>query len=81
MTGRQRDAARRRVPLMGPYEIQQLLGISRSTFRDVARHPDFPEPLDATLKLGSVWYEAEVIEWARVHRPKRMPIAEESETS
>lgn len=80
MTG-QRDAARRRVPLMGPYEIQQLLGIARSTFRDTVRHPAFPEPLDATLRGGAVWYEAEILAWVAEYRPARPPLAEEPESA
>ncbi len=80
MTGHQRDAARRRVPLMGPQEIQRLLGITRSTFRDTVRIPTFPEPLDTTLAGGAVWYEAEILDWVRKHRPKRVPIAEDPES-
>lgn len=80
MTGHQRNAKRRRVPLMGPHEIQALLGITRSTFRDTVRHPAFPEPLDTTMKRGAVWYESEILAWVRQHRPKiKPPIAEEPE--
>lgn len=65
---------------MGPYEIQRLLGISRSTFRDTVRHPAFPEPLDATLKRGAVWYESEILEWMRRHRTEiKPPLDEEPE--
>lgn len=82
MTGHQRGAGRRRVPLMGPYEIQKLLGITRSTFRDTVQHPEFPEPLDTTIRHGAVWYEAEVLEWIRIHRPKaKLPLAEDPEST
>jgi predicted DNA-binding transcriptional regulator AlpA len=65
---------------MGPYEIQQLLGITRSTFRDTVQHPEFPELLDATIRRGAVWYEAEIMEWVREYRPNRYPLAEDPES-
>jgi prophage regulatory protein len=55
---------------MGPWEIQQALGISRSRFREIVRKDDFPVPLDDTLRRGAVWYEREVLAWIAEHRPK-----------
>lgn len=64
---------------MGPWEIQQALGVSRSRFREIIRHPAFPEPLDSTLKRGAVWYESEVMAWALEYRQTRPPLAEDPE--
>ncbi len=55
---------------MGPWEIQQALGISRSRFREIVRKPDFPQPLDDTLRRGAVWYEREIRAWIHEHRPE-----------
>jgi predicted DNA-binding transcriptional regulator AlpA len=55
---------------MGPWEIQQALGISRSRFREIVRKDGFPAPLDDTLRRGAVWYEDEVMAWIAANRPK-----------
>lgn len=54
---------------MGPWEIQQALSISRSRFREIVRKPDFPAPLDDTLRRGAVWYEHEIRAWIQANRP------------
>lgn len=66
----------RRLRLMGPWEIQRALGVSRTRARELIHRKGFPEPLDPTLRAGNVWYEDEVMAWIRQHRK---PVAEDAE--
>ena len=57
-------------PLVGPAEIQAMLGgVSRSRFRQIAlMNPAFPQPFQ-TLIAGSVWLRADVERFIAEHRP------------
>ncbi|WP_204034096.1 helix-turn-helix transcriptional regulator [Micromonospora qiuiae] len=59
-------------PLVGPGEIQQMLGVGRSRFRQLVWHPAFPKPFQ-TLMGGSVWLKSEVEAWIAEYRQPRPP--------
>lgn len=65
-------------PLVGPAEIQALLGVSRSRFRQIVMHPAFPRPFQ-TLQAGSVWLRSEVERYIAEHRQPRPPVEDEPE--
>jgi predicted DNA-binding transcriptional regulator AlpA len=50
--------------LMGSYEIQQLLGVSRQRVQQLITRDDFPEPYDS-LAMGKVWLRQDIERWAR----------------
>lgn len=50
--------------LVGPAEIQQLLGVGRQRVYQLTQAKGFPEPV-AKLKAGAVWRTTDVVEWAR----------------
>lgn len=59
--------------LAGLAEIAGLAGVSRQRAAQLARHPDFPKPVDR-LAMGPVWREADVIEFLKTPRkPGRKP--------
>ncbi len=66
----------RRLRLMGAWEIQRALGISRSRTHELMLRATFPKELDPTLRGARVFYEHEVMAWIQEHRAK---IAEEPE--
>ncbi|MEU4439123.1 helix-turn-helix transcriptional regulator [Micromonospora chalcea] len=57
-------------PLVGPHELQGLLGVSRSRMRQLIRHPTFPEPFQR-LHGTTVWLRADVEAWIAENRPPR----------
>ncbi|MEH0935236.1 helix-turn-helix transcriptional regulator [Micromonospora psammae] len=63
-------------PLVGPAEIMDMLGVSRSRFRQIAMQPHFPRPFQ-TLQAGSVWLRSEVEAYIRDHRRPRPPADDE----
>lgn len=65
-------------PLVGPAEIQELLGVGRSRFRQIVMHPAFPRPFQ-TLQAGSVWLRSEVEAYIRDHRRPRPPEDEDAQ--
>lgn len=52
-----------KVELVGPAELTQMLGVSRTRFVQIVGAPGFPEPL-AELVMGKIWDLAEIREWA-----------------
>jgi predicted DNA-binding transcriptional regulator AlpA len=63
------------IKLMGAWEIQQRLGVSRQRTNQIVNRKGFPDPYQ-TLRMGSVW-DAELVEaWIREHRKE---IAEDTE--
>ncbi|MEU8265352.1 hypothetical protein AB0C02_32730 [Micromonospora sp. NPDC048999] len=58
-------------PLVGPAEIQEMLGVGRSRFRQIILHPAFPKPFQ-TLQLGSVWLRSDVVQYIAEHRRPRL---------
>ncbi len=64
-------------PLVAAGEILKMLRVSRSRFRAIAMHPNFPKPFQ-TLSVGSVWLRSDVEAYiAKYRRPK--PTADEDE--
>ncbi|MET8250547.1 hypothetical protein [Micromonospora sp. NPDC005197] len=57
-------------PLVGAAEIQAMLGVSRSRFRQIVLLPRFPAPFQ-TLIGGSVWLRSDVEKYIRDHRKPR----------
>jgi predicted DNA-binding transcriptional regulator AlpA len=55
---------------MGAWEIQRALGLARTRAREIMHRKGFPDPVDDTLRMGSVWYEDEVMAWIAEHRPR-----------
>jgi prophage regulatory protein len=50
--------------LMGTSEIAELFGVTNQRVDQLARRPDFPDPV-AVLAAGRIWNRAEVEAWAR----------------
>lgn len=65
-------------PLVGPAEIQAMLGVGRSRARQIINQRNFPEPYQ-TLIGGSVWVRAEVEAWIKKHRQPRPPVADDED--
>jgi len=58
-------------PLVGPAEIQAMLGVSRSRARQIINQRNFPEPFQKLIG-GSVWLKSDVERWIAEHRrPQR----------
>ncbi|MFY1673223.1 helix-turn-helix transcriptional regulator [Plantactinospora sp. WMMB334] len=57
-------------PLVGPAEIQAMLGVGRSRMRQIVNQRNFPEPFQ-TLIGGSVWLRKDVEAWITKHRRPR----------
>lgn len=64
-------------PLVAAGEILKMLNVSRSRFRAIALHPNFPSPFQ-TLSVGSVWLRSDVEAYIREHRRPK-PSADEDE--
>ncbi|MGW4293392.1 helix-turn-helix transcriptional regulator [Micromonospora chersina] len=64
-------------PLVGPAEIMDMLGVSRSRFRQIVMHPRFPRPFQ-TLQAGSVWLRSDVERYIAEYRQPR-PTADDDE--
>ncbi|GGM20799.1 MULTISPECIES: helix-turn-helix transcriptional regulator [Micromonospora] len=64
-------------PLVAAGEILKMLGVSRSRFRAIAMHPNFPRPFQ-TLSVGSVWLRSDVEAYIAAYRQPR-PAADEDE--
>jgi predicted DNA-binding transcriptional regulator AlpA len=67
----------RRVRLWGAWEIQHALGVGRSRAYELMHEKTFPDPVDNTLRMGTVWYQDEVMAWINAHRK---PAAEDPES-
>lgn len=61
---------------MGAWEIQNALGVGRTRAHGIMHRKGFPDPVDDTLRMGSVWYEDEVMEWIRTNRPQDDEVSE-----
>ncbi|WP_329011461.1 hypothetical protein OG271_00085 [Micromonospora rifamycinica] len=59
-------------PLVAAGEILNMLNVSRSRFRAIALHPNFPRPFQ-TLSVGSVWLRSDVEAYIREHRRPKPP--------
>ena len=57
-------------PLVGPHELQELLGVGRSRMRQIIRYPTFPAPFQR-LHGTTVWLRSDVEHWIRENRPPR----------
>ena len=56
--------------LVAAGEILKMLGVGRSRFREIRRHPAFPAPY-LELSVGAVWLKRDVERYIREHRPPR----------
>jgi len=56
--------------LVAAGEILKMLGVGRSRFREIRRHPAFPAPYQE-LSVGAVWLKRDVERYIREHRPPR----------
>ncbi|MCO1599066.1 hypothetical protein M8C17_28320 [Micromonospora sp. RHAY321] len=65
-------------PLVGPHELQELLGVSRTRMRQLVRYPTFPEPFQR-LHGMTVWLRVDVEAWITEHRPPRVTDGDEAE--
>ncbi|GGL89800.1 hypothetical protein GCM10012279_04320 [Micromonospora yangpuensis] len=54
-------------PLVGAAEIQDMLGVSRSRFRQIILLPRFPKPFQKLIG-GSVWLRSDVEAYIRDYR-------------
>ncbi|MFI7076476.1 MULTISPECIES: helix-turn-helix transcriptional regulator [unclassified Micromonospora] len=57
-------------PLVAAGEILAMLGVGRSRFRQIAAHPNFPQPYQV-LSVGKIWLRADVEEYIRQYRQPR----------
>ncbi len=55
---------------MAAGEILAMLGVGRSRFRQIAAHPNFPQPYQV-LSVGKIWLRADVEEYIRQYRQPR----------
>ncbi|WP_422737207.1 helix-turn-helix transcriptional regulator [Micromonospora sp. WMMD729] len=62
--------------LVAAGEILKMLGVSRSRFREIQRHPAFPRPY-AVLTVGSIWLKADVERYIAEHRRPRLADGDE----
>lgn len=62
--------------LVGPWEVAEILGVSRQRFQQLTRYPTFPKPFQV-LRGGKIWLRADVEAWKAQHRPPA-PDADES---
>jgi predicted DNA-binding transcriptional regulator AlpA len=62
------------VELVGPAELAQLLGVSRTRVVQISSDERFPKPL-AELSMGKVWDLAEVRKWADERGRTLLPLA------
>ena len=62
--------------MVGPYELQELLGVGRSRMRQLIRHPTFPAPYQE-LRGTTIWLKSEVEAWIAEHRKPRPPADED----
>ncbi|MFF5214807.1 helix-turn-helix transcriptional regulator [Micromonospora sp. NPDC000442] len=65
-------------PLVGPGEIQQMLGVGRSRFRQLAMYPTFPKPFQV-LMAGAVWLRSDIEAWIAQYRQPRPPADEDEQ--
>lgn len=65
--------------LMGAWEIQRALGVSRSRAHELMLRAGFPRQLDPTLRGARVYYEDEIMAWIRTHRQEIAEAPEGSE--
>ena len=56
--------------LMGTSEVAEFLGVTNQRVDQLARRPDFPNPI-AVLAAGRIWNHADIEAWAR--RTGRIP--------
>lgn len=59
-------------PLVGAAEIQQMMGVSRSRFRQIILLPRFPAPFQKLIG-GSVWLRSDVEAYIRDYRRPKPP--------
>ncbi|NBE80747.1 helix-turn-helix transcriptional regulator [Micromonospora rubida] len=64
-------------PLVGAAEIQQMLRVSRSRFRQIILLPKFPAPFQKLIG-GSVWLRSDVEAYIRDYRRPRPPADEDT---
>ncbi len=62
------------VRLLGPAELIQVLGVSRTRFAQLAARDDFPAPI-AELAMGKVWDLADIEKWANKRGRALHPLA------
>ncbi|MFI9640809.1 helix-turn-helix transcriptional regulator [Micromonospora sp. NPDC051925] len=65
-------------PLVGAAEIQQMLGVSRSRFRQIILLPKFPAPFQKLIG-GAVWLRSDVEAYIRDHRRPKPPADEDEQ--
>jgi len=65
-------------PLAGPGEIIDMLGVSRSRFRQIILQPYFPRPFQI-LQAGAIWLRSDVEAYIRDYRRPRPPADEEEQ--
>jgi prophage regulatory protein len=53
-------------PIVGTYEIGQMLGLSRQRVQQITSHREFPKPY-VVLKAGQFWKRPAVEAWAAAH--------------
>ncbi|WP_201754358.1 helix-turn-helix transcriptional regulator [Micromonospora rubida] len=63
--------------LMGPYEIAQRLGVSRSRFQQIVNRPTFPRPY-RELRGMKVWLAEDVEAWIKKYRQPQPPADEDT---
>ncbi len=60
--------------VLGRYELEQVLGLSRTRVVQLIAEPGFPEPL-TELAMGKVWDLADIQQWAEQHGRTLHPLA------
>ncbi|SCF13088.1 transcriptional regulator, AlpA family [Micromonospora matsumotoense] len=65
-------------PLVGPGEIIDMLGVSRSRFRQIILQPYFPRPFQI-LQAGAIWLRSDVEAYIRDYRRPKPPADEDEQ--
>jgi prophage regulatory protein len=65
-------------PLVGPYELKEMLGVSRSRMRQIVVHPTFPAPFQR-LHGMTVWLRSDIESWIKQYRQPRLTDSDEDQ--
>lgn len=52
------------IELVGVSEIAKLLHVSRQRVHQLARRPDFPQPVADNLQCGLIWLRSDIAQYA-----------------
>lgn len=66
------DSVTKIPPLVGAYEIRDMLGVTRQRVQQIVNTKGFPDPV-VSLRMGKAWLKADVEAWVRDNRRAAPP--------